>query len=105
MNIYVGNLSYNTTDEDLRKAFSAYGDVQKSAVIIDRDTNRSKGFGFVEMGDSAAAQRAIKELNGKDMDGRALKVNESKPREQGGGGGGSRGRDGGGGGGGGGGRY
>ena len=94
MNIYVGNLSYSATDDDLRKAFSAFGDVQKASVIMDRETGKSKGFGFVEMSDGSAAERAIRELNGKDMDGRALKVNEAKPREQsdrprGGGGGGN----------------
>jgi RNA recognition motif-containing protein len=81
MNIYVGNLSYDTRDNDLEHAFSMYGRVDSARVVIDRDSNRSKGFGFVEMANDAEAQRAINELNGTDLQGRTLKVNEAKPRE------------------------
>jgi RNA recognition motif-containing protein len=81
MNIYVGNLSYNTRDNDLEQAFSMYGRVDSARVVMDRDTNRSKGFGFVEMANDSEAQRAINELNGSDLQGRTLKVNEAKPRE------------------------
>ena len=81
MNIFVGNLAFSTTDHDLRQHFESYGDVDKINVITDRDTGRSKGFGFVEMPDSAAAKAAIQGLNGKELDGRALTVNEAKPRE------------------------
>jgi cold-inducible RNA-binding protein len=99
--LYVGNLTYNVNESDLETLFSQYGSVQSAQVIIDRDTNRSKGFGFVEMGSDAEAQAAIQGLNGHDHDGRNLTVNEAKPREErGGGGGGGRGGYGGGGGGG-----
>ena len=81
MNIYVGNLAFTTTDYDLRQLFEPYGAVDEIRVIMDRDTGRSKGFGFVEMPDSAAAKAAIQGLNGKELDGRALTVNEAKPRE------------------------
>jgi cold-inducible RNA-binding protein len=81
VNIFVGNLAYGTTDHDLRQLFEPYGAVDKINVITDRDTGRSKGFGFVEMPDSAAAQAAMQGLNGKEHDGRALTVNEAKPRE------------------------
>lgn len=95
--LYVGNLSYNTSDSDLQRMFEAFGTVQSAQVISDRDTGRSKGFGFVEMGSDQEAQAAINGLNGKEMDGRALTVNEAKPREdRGGGGGGGRGGYGGG---------
>src|SRR2546426_10396792 len=103
--LYVGNLSYNTTGSDLEQLFSAHGTVNSAEVIADRETGRSQGFGFVQMGSDAEAQAAIAALNGKEHDGRALTVNEAKPREdrpRGGGGGGSRGGYGGGGGGGGG---
>jgi RNA recognition motif-containing protein len=86
--LYVGNLTYNTGDSDLDTLFAAYGTVQSVQIIIDRDTGRSKGFGFVEMGSDAEAQAAIQALNGKEVDGRALTVNEAKPREDRGGGGG-----------------
>ncbi len=100
MNIYVGNLSYNTTDDSLRVAFEAYGDVDTARVIMDRDTGRSKGFGFVEMPNKDQADAAIEALNGKEIDGRALTVNEARPKAPGGGGGGGgRGGFGGGGGG------
>jgi hypothetical protein len=99
--LYVGNLTYNVNESDLEALFSQYGSVQSAQIIIDRDTNRSKGFGFVEMGSDAEAQAAIQGLNGHDHDGRNLTVNEAKPREErGGGGGGGRGGYGGGGGGG-----
>lgn len=82
VNIYVGNLSYNTTDEDLRKAFEQYGQVRSSQVIMDRETNRSRGFGFVEMDDDTEAASAIESLNGYELDGRALRVNEARPRAE-----------------------
>jgi RNA recognition motif-containing protein len=98
--LYVGNLSYNTSGTDLEQLFSAHGTVQSAQVISDRDTGRSKGFGFVEMGSDAEAQAAIAALNGKEHDGRALTVNEARPKEsRPGGGGGGRGGYGGGGGG------
>ncbi len=103
--LYVGNLSYGTTDSDLEKLFEAHGTVQSAQVIMDRDTGRSKGFGFVEMGSDAEAQAAITALNGKEVDGRTLTVNEARPKTDGGGGGGGRGGRGGHGGGGGGGGY
>jgi RNA recognition motif-containing protein len=81
MRIYVGNLSYNTQNADLEKAFVVYGDVASATVAVDRDTNRSKGFGFVEMVDDTQAQNAIAGLNDKDLDGRKLTVNQAKPRE------------------------
>ena len=105
MDIYVGNLAYQTNDESLRSAFATYGEVASARVVSDRMTGRSKGFGFVEMPDRAQAQAAIDGLNGKELEGRTLRVNESqpKPREDrgggGGGGGGFRGGPGGGGGG------
>ncbi|HVS40458.1 MAG TPA: RNA-binding protein [Gemmataceae bacterium] len=103
--LYVGNLAYGVTDADLLKMFEAHGTVQSAQVIMDRDTGRSKGFGFVEMGSDQEAQAAIAALGGKDVDGRALTVNEARPKTEGGRGGGHGGRGGyGGGGGGGGGR-
>src|SRR6516165_4681072 len=89
--IYVGNLSYGITDSDLQQMFEAHGSVQSAQVIMDRETGRSKGFGFVEMGSDQEAQAAIAALNGKEMDGRALTVNEARPKEGGGGRGGSGG--------------
>ena len=91
--LYVGNLSYGVTDGDLQKMFEPHGTVESAQVIMDRDTNRSKGFGFVEMGSDQEAQAAIQAMNGKEVDGRALTVNEAKPKENrsGGGGGGGRG--------------
>ena len=110
--LYVGNLSYNTTGSDLEQLFGQHGTVQSAEVIADRETGRSKGFGFVQMGSDQEAQAAIAALNGQEHDGRQLTVNEAKPREDrprggggggggygGGGGGGSRGGRGGGGGG------
>jgi RNA recognition motif-containing protein len=81
VNIYVGNLAYTATDQDLRQLFEPYGAVDKINLITDRDTGRAKGFGFVEMADGGAAQSAIQGLNGKDLKDRALTVNEAKPRE------------------------
>ena len=107
-NLYVGNLAYGVTDSQLEQLFSAHGAVQSAQVIMDRDTGRSKGFGFVEMSNSAEAEAAISALNGVEKEGRAMTVNEARPKaEGGGGGGGGRGRSdyGGGGGGGGRGRY
>lgn len=98
--LYVGNLSFNVSDSDLQELFSPHGNVISAQVIMDRDTGRSKGFGFVEMSSDGEAQAAISALNSKDHDGRALKVNEAKPKEsRSGGGGGGRGGYGGGGGG------
>src|ERR1700730_12463451 len=97
---YVGNLSYGVTDSDLTTMFAAHGTVESAQVIMDRDTGRSKGFGFVEMKTDQEAQAAIAALNGQDSGGRFLVVNEAKPRAEGGrGGGGGRGYGGGGGGG------
>ncbi len=91
MNIYVGNLPYSTTEDDLREIFEAHGEVDRVKIINDRDTGRSKGFAFVEMSDDTAGQQAIEALNEADFGGRPLKVNEARPREErpaGGGGGG-----------------
>src|ERR1051325_1699682 len=101
--LYVGNLSYDVTGSDLQALFEPHGSVTSAEVIADRETGRSKGFGFVQMGSDAEAQAAIAALNGQDHAGRALTVNEAKPREDrprggGGGGGGGRGGYGGGGG-------
>ena len=98
--LYVGNLSYDMSDSDLQTLFEQFGQVQSVQIIMDRDTGRSKGFGFVEMGSPQEAQAAIDGLNGKEMNGRQLTVNEARPREDrgGGGGGGGGGRGGGGGG-------
>src|SRR5207245_5903219 len=101
--LYVGNLAYGVKDSDLEDLFAAHGTVDSAQVIMDRDTGRSKGFGFVEMSSDQEAQAAIAALNGKEIDGRTLTVNEARPREDrggrgGGGGGGGRGGFGGGGG-------
>ncbi len=102
--LYCGNLSYNVSSSDLEDMFAAFGTVESAQVISDRDSGRSKGFGFVEMGNDAEAQAAIEGLNAQEHDGRALTVNEARPREDrsrggyGGGGGGRRGGGGGGGG-------
>jgi cold-inducible RNA-binding protein len=85
--LYVGNLGYGLGDSDLEKLFTTYGSVRSAQVIKDRDTGRSKGFGFVEMGSDQEAQAAITALNGKEVDGRTLVVNEARPKEGGGGGG------------------
>ena len=113
LNLYVGNLPYSMNDQELNELFSQIGQVQSAKVMSDRETGRSRGFGFVEMADADAGHQAIEKLNGQDCDGRALVVNEARPREErprgggggggyGGGGGGGRGGYGGGGGGGGG---
>ena len=88
--LYVGNLTYGVTDSDLQRMFEAHGTVQSAQVILDRDTGRSKGFGFVEMDSGEQAQAAITALNGREVDGRALTVNEARPREDRGGQGGNR---------------
>jgi len=103
--LYVGNLGYGVTDSNLEQMFGAHGAVQSAQVIMDRDTGRSKGFGFVEMSSSAEAEKAINALNGVEKDGRAMTVNEARPKTEGGGGGGRGRGDYGGGGGGGGRRY
>jgi RNA recognition motif-containing protein len=102
MKLYVGNLPYSVTDSDLQEMFAQYGTVQSAQVIMDRDTGRSKGFGFVEMGTSEEGQAAIQALHDQEIQGRKLTVNEARPREdrgpRGGGGGGRGGYGGGGGG-------
>lgn len=100
VNIYVGNLSYRTGDEDLRQAFAQYGEVTSARVITDRETGRSRGFGFAEMANDDEGRAAIAGLDGKDLGGRTLRINEARPREEqapqrrggggGGGGGGAR---------------
>ncbi len=98
--LYVGNLSFDTSSQDLEELFGEVGTVESASVIEDRDTGRSRGFGFIEMSSKEEAEQAIDQFNGKEVDGRELKVNEAKPREsRGGGGGGGRGGYGGGGGG------
>jgi RNA recognition motif-containing protein len=89
--LYVGNLAYGISDSDLERIFEAHGAVQSAQVIVDRDTGRSKGFGFVEMGTDAEAQAAITALNGTEVEGRTLTVNEARPKTEGGGGGGRSG--------------
>ena len=95
--VYIGNMSYETSQSDLETMFGEHGTVESAQIIMDRATGRSKGFGFVEMSSEAEAQAAIGALDGKDSDGRAIKVNEAKPRPSGGGGGGYGGGRGGGG--------
>src|SRR5947199_5450940 len=97
-NIFVGNLDFGSTEASIRALFEAYGNVEKVNLITDRDTGRSRGFAFVEMSDSAEADRAINALNGTQLDGRSLNINEARPKPQGGGGGGYRAGGGGGGG-------
>jgi len=101
MNIYVGNLSYKVNDEELKQAFDEFGEVTSASVVKDKMTGESRGFGFVEMANKTEGEAAIAGLNGKDLLGRSLNVNEARPRTEGGGGGGGRGGRGGGGGGGG----
>jgi RNA recognition motif-containing protein len=98
--LFVGGLSWNTTDEGLREAFSRFGEIIEAKVISDRETGRSRGFGFVTLADSAAAQNAIREMDGSSLDGRNIRVNEAQDNGRGGGGGGGRFGGGGGGGGG-----
>lgn len=83
MNIYVGNIAYELSEDELREAFSSYGEVESARIITDRFTGRSKGFGFVEMADDEQAQKAIDEMNGRELSGRALRVNEARPRPAG----------------------
>ena len=85
-NIFVGNLSFGATDESVRSLFASHGTVERVNIVTDRDTGQPRGFGFVEMSDDAEAGRAIAALNGKDLDGRALNVNEAHPKPAGGGG-------------------
>ncbi len=80
MNIYVGNLPYSVTEDDLKEAFSAYGEVTSASLVKDKFSGQSKGFGFVEMGDNSAADAAIKGLNGTTLKGRAIKVNQAQPK-------------------------
>ncbi|MEC8678675.1 MAG: RNA-binding protein [Candidatus Margulisiibacteriota bacterium] len=80
MNIYVGNLSYQVSEEELKEEFKNFGDVKSTKIIIDRETGRSKGFGFVEMEQTEDGENAINQLNGKDLKGRNIKVNESRPK-------------------------
>ena len=94
--LYVGNLAYSVRDDDLQQAFAQFGSVSSAKVMMDRDTGRSKGFGFVEMGSDAEAQSAINGMNGQALDGRAVVVNEARPREERPGGGGGYGGGGGG---------
>ena len=82
MNIYVGNLSYQMSEDELRDAFGAFGEVSSVKILMDRETGRSRGFGFVEMPNQSEAEAAITQLNGKDVGGRALRINEARPREQ-----------------------
>ncbi len=92
-NIFVGNLSFGATESAVRSMFEAYGAVDRVSIVTDRDTGQARGFGFVEMSNNTEADRAINELNGRDLDGRALNVNEARPktdRGSGGGGGGQR---------------
>lgn len=98
MKIYVGNISFRSTEDGLRDLFGQFGQVDEASIVTDRETGRSRGFAFVTMSDSNAAQQAIEALNGKEFDGRTLTVNEARPKTPGGGGGGRGGYGGGGGG-------
>ena len=95
MNIYVGNLSYDVSEENLRQAFEAFGQVSSATIVKDKYSGQSKGFGFVDMPSAEEARSAINQLNGKELKGRALNVNEARPRTEGGRGGGGGGRGGG----------
>jgi cold-inducible RNA-binding protein len=97
-NIFVGNLSYQTSQDDLHAAFAVYGGVERVSIVTDRDTGQPRGFGFVEMTEDKDAQTAISQLNGTELHGRAMNVNEARPKPAGGGGGGGGNRRGGGGG-------
>ena len=97
-NIFVGNLSFSTTQDDLHQAFANFGSVERVNIVTDRDTGQARGFAFVEMTDRSAAEAAIATLNGRDLNGRTINVNEARPKPQGGGGGGYGGGGGGGGG-------
>jgi cold-inducible RNA-binding protein len=94
--LYVGNLSFHTTEDQLREMFASYGQIDSVSLVTDRDTGQSRGFCFVEVADDASAEKAISELNGRDVDGRTLNVNEARPREERGGARGGRGGGGGG---------
>ena len=85
-NIFVGNLSFGATEDKVRSSFEAYGTIDRVSIVTDRDTGQPRGFGFVEMSNDAEGNRAITELNGRDLDGRALNVNEARPKESRGGG-------------------
>lgn len=98
MKLYVGNMSFNTSEAELRELFSQHGEVSDATIVMDRDTGRPRGFGFVEFTDAEAGRKAIDALNGQEVGGRTLTVNEAKPRESRGGGGGGYGGGGGGGG-------
>ena len=89
-NIYVGNLSFNATEASVRALFETYGSIERVSIVTDRDTGRAKGFGFVEMSTDSDADRAIAELNGRELDGRALSVNEARPKTERASGGGQR---------------
>jgi len=91
-NIFVGNLSFNTTEDELRQAFEAYGQVDRVSILTDRDTGRSRGFGFVEMANNEDGEKAIAALNGTQIGGRTINVNEARPKTERGGGGGGRDR-------------
>jgi RNA recognition motif-containing protein len=91
-NIFVGNLSFNTNEDELRQAFAAYGQVDRVSILTDRDTGRSRGFGFVEMANDEDGEKAIAALNGSQLGGRTINVNEARPKSERGGGGGSRDR-------------
>lgn len=82
MNIYVGNLSYSFSDSELRETFAGFGEISSAKVLMDRETGRSRGFGFVEMPNQSEAEAAIAQLNGKEVGGRALRVNEARPKER-----------------------
>ena len=96
-NIFVGNLSFGATEDAVRSMFEAYGTVDRVSIVTDRDTGQARGFGFVEMSNNSEGDKAIAALNGAELDGRALNVNEARPKEARGGGGGYRGKSGGGG--------
>jgi len=91
-NIFVGNLSFQTTQDELHSAFASYGAVERVNIVTDRDSGQSRGFAFVEMTDRGSADTAISQLNGADLNGRAMNVNEARPKPQGGSGGGGGGR-------------
>jgi RNA recognition motif-containing protein len=92
MNIYIGNLSFDASEDDLRQLFEGYGEVTSAKIVMDRETGRSRGFAFVEMSDDTQAQAAIDDTNGKEFKGREMRVNQARPRTDGPGGGGGRGR-------------
>ena len=90
-NIYVGNISFQTTEDELHAAFAAFGGIERVSIVTDRDTGQPRGFAFVEMAEKDSAEKAIAQLDGSDLQGRAIKVNEARPKASGGGGGGGRG--------------